>query len=151
MGRIAIDEVDHRYYPLHGFRYRLNVDLENAIYSDLDHLARSLLFCIEWLQRTDIAFNMFMVPGHPLSVYLIPRQSQSAFDDFTDFVTKPGFPELSGQLIMVEEEEWNEMTIKVFLNIVNDHIFEVIVFSGCFTKMQDFLEFKLHLYYYGFH
>ena len=116
MGRIAINEIDTRYYPLHGFEYKLNVDRDDAIYSDLDHMARSMFFCIEWLQREDISFNMLLVPGHPFSIFLIPRQTQSTFDDFTEFKTKPGFPEMSGQLILVNEMEWNDMTVETVWN-----------------------------------
>ena len=111
MGRIAIHELDDRYYPLHGLRYRVHVDSDDALFSDLDHLARSILFCVEWLQREDIAFNVLMVPGHPLTVFLTPRQTQSAFDRATDFEIEPGFGEVSGRLVFGDEAEWSQMTV----------------------------------------
>ena len=42
---------------------------------------------------------------------MIPRKKQSALDDFAGFRTLPGFPEVSSHLMLVNENEWRDMTV----------------------------------------
>ena len=112
MGRVKINEIVYDYYPLHGLQYELNLENENeALYSDLEHMARSIFFCIEYLQRHNIAHNLMMVPGFPFKIFLVPRRNQVAFEGFDGFKTLPGFPEISSHLMLVDENEWNKMTV----------------------------------------
>ena len=111
MGRVRIDEIDRDYYPLHALQYQLTAEYNDSVLSDLHSLAKCIYFCIEYLQQRDIAYNLVMAPGHPFSVFLVPRQTQSAFDRFADFKTKPGFPEVSSHLILSDEHQWNTLTV----------------------------------------
>eukprot|EP01084_Bolivina_argentea_P251488 421799_1 len=125
MGRIQVNEIDYNYYPLHGLQYEMNMDRvseTDALYSDLEHMARLIFFCVEYLQRQNIAHNLMMVPGYPFKIFLVPRKSQSEFDGFDEFVTKPGFPAVSSQLILVNENEWNDMSVDQVWNTWRDRI-----------------------------
>ena len=125
MGRIKVNEIDYDYYPLRGLQYEMNMDSvseNNALYSDLEHMARIIFFCIEHLQRNDIAHNLMMVPGYPFRIFLVPRKMQSALDEFDGFATKPGFPEVSSHLMLIHENEWNDMTVEQVWNTWRERI-----------------------------
>ena len=114
MGRVKINEIIYDYYPLHGLQYEINLDneqFEDALYSDLEHMARSIFSCIEYLQRKNIAHNLVMIPGFPYKIFLVPRKNEGAFEDWDGFATLPGFPEVSSHLMLIHENEWSDMTV----------------------------------------
>lgn len=123
MGRVKINEIIYDYYPLHGLQYELNLENEEeALYSDLEHMARAIYFCVEYLQQENIAHNLMMVPGFPFRIFLVPRKNQAAFEGFDGFATKPGFPAVSSHVVLINEKEWNDMTVSDVWNAWRERI-----------------------------
>ena len=52
-----------------------------------------------------------MVPGFPFKIFLVPRKNGGVFEEVVRFKTFPGFPEISSHLMLIDEDEWNEMTV----------------------------------------
>ena len=112
------------------WKYQKKTKKQDSNVSDLQDLGRMIYSCVEQMQSKNIAHSMLFVPPgtifnptnhsnnnennnshnlfknkkkHGLTVFIVPRKIQTTY---TEFVVTPGFPDASGQPILIEKNDW---------------------------------------------